>query len=255
VPGDDTTLINFNTIPGNGNYPTYAWQPDEVVADRYRLRIPDQVERTQAWQVMVVLYGLSDGQRLPVTVEGQASGEALGLGLVRVGSSEPAAVPEEARIEPALLFGDPLAENGTIRLEGVRLLSATTEKEDVDHVQVQVWWRATAHTSADYTTLVHFYDAGGTMLAAGDAPPLRGAFPTSLWEPGDLIADEYVLPLEEQGEQVGLGWYDPITGARLLLTEEPSETVALFPLSGESDQKGVPPQSVPVGSASGGVSQ
>jgi hypothetical protein len=62
---------------------------------------------------------------------------------------------------------------------------------------------------------VHLYDAEGALLAAGDAPPLRGGFPTSLWKPGDLVADEFVVLFDGGGEFVGLGWYDPITGARL----------------------------------------
>jgi len=215
VPGDDVALINFNTIPGNGNYPLYAWQPDEVIVDHYRLLVPERVERTQSWRVMTVFYRFSDGQRLPVTVAGQPLGGMLGLGLVRVGASELPTVPPEARQEPAPLFGE------AIRLEGMRL------QLERDQVRVQTWWRAVAHPHSDYTTLVHLYDTQGTVLIAADAPPLQGAFPTSLWEPGDLIADEYSLPLEGQGKRVGLGWYDPATGVRLPIFGDPSETVAV----------------------------
>jgi len=85
---------------------------------------------------------------------------------------------------------------------------------------VTTWWRALAPLEKDYTTLVHLYDAEGALLAAGDAPPLRGGFPTSLWKPGDLVADEFVVSSrmstsDAEGESIGLGWYDPITGARL----------------------------------------
>jgi len=99
-------------------------------------------------------------------------------------------------------------------LDGVRVLTES------DTLRVQVWWRATARLEKDYTVLVHLYDAEGALLAAGDAPPLRGGFPTSLWKPGDLVADEFVVSSRMStsdggGEFVGLGWYDPITGARL----------------------------------------
>ena len=94
-------------------------------------------------------------------------------------------------------------------------------------MRVQVWWRAMTRLPADYTTLVHLYDAGEEALATADAPPLRGAFPTSLWEPGDLIADEFVLPLEESGKRVGLGWYDPSTGVRLPISGAASQTVTI----------------------------
>ena len=203
VADSDVTLVNFNTLPGGGNYPTYAWQPDEVIVDRYRLQIPERVERAQAWRVVAILYRLSDGKRLPVTVAGQPAGKMLGLGLVRVGASEQPEVPLEARLEPGPLFGE------AIRLAGVRLV-----RED-KWQRVQVWWQATDPPPGDYTALVHLYDAAGTLRAAGDTPPLQGAFPTSLWEPGDLVMDEYTLPADEQGVRVGLGWYDPSTGVRL----------------------------------------
>ena len=223
IPGDNITLVNFNTIPGGGNYPTYAWQPDEVVIDRYRLRVPDQVERTQAWRVVAIFYRLSDGHRLPVTVAGQPGGEMLELGLVRVGAStegregeegrEGRGVPPDALLETNPVFGE------AIRLERLRL------RVEGDQVHVTTWWRALAPLEKDYTTLVHLYDAEGALLAASDAPPLRGGFPTSLWKPGDLVADEFVVSSrmstsrmstsDAKGESIGLGWYDPITGARL----------------------------------------
>ena len=213
VPGDNITLVNFNTVSGGGNYPTYAWRPDEVVIDRYRLRVPDQVERTQAWRVVAIFYRLSDGKRLPVTVAGQPVGEMLELGLVRVGASHPVEVPEEARLEDGPSFGD------AMRLEGVQLIS------EGSRIRIHTWWRALAPLEKDYTVLVHLYDAEGALLAASDAPPLRGGFPTSLWKPGDLIADEFVVSSrmstsrmstsDAKGESIGLGWYDPITGARL----------------------------------------
>ena len=203
VPGDDVTLVNFNTLPGGGNYPTYAWQPDEVIVDRYRLRVPEWVERAQAWRVVAILYRLPDGERLPVTVAGQPAGKMLGLGMVRVAASETTEVPLEARLEPGPLFGE------AIRLEGLRVCPEGKQ------LRVEAWWRAVDSPLDDYTALVHLYDAEGTLLATGDVPPLEGAFPTSLWEPGDMIVDEYDLPSDEQGVHVGLGWYDPDTGIRL----------------------------------------
>jgi hypothetical protein len=210
VHGDDVTLVNLNTLPGGGTHPTYAWERDEVIVDQYRLQIPAQVERAQAWRVMAIVYRLTDGKRLPVTVAGQPAGKMLGLGLVRVGAGASTGlsvraleVPPEARLESGPLFGE------TIWLEGVRLVP------DGDHLRVQTWWRAGDHVLEDYVTLVHLYDAEGALLAAGDARPLQGAFPTALWEPGDLVADEYILPDDGRGMRVGLGWYDPVSGVRL----------------------------------------
>ena len=72
VPGDTSTLVNLNAIPGAGLYPTYAWRLDETVVDRYRMRIPQQVLRPQTWRLAAIIYRLTDGRRVPVTVSGPA---------------------------------------------------------------------------------------------------------------------------------------------------------------------------------------
>ena len=203
VPGDDTVLVNLNTIPGRGNYPTFAWRPDEVIVDRYRLPLPSAITRTQAWRVVAILYPVGGGERLPVSVAGQPAGSMLGLGLVRVAAAAPRDVPAEARLDPAPLMGE------AIRLEGLAV------ERDGERMQVQAWWRAVSALASDYTALVHLYDADGNLLAAVDRPPLDGRFPTSLWQPGDIVEEPYVLPGEETGCWVGLGWYDPQSGTRL----------------------------------------
>jgi hypothetical protein len=202
VSGDDTVLVNFNTAPGGGNYPTYAWRTDEVIEDRYRLQIPPQVTRTRAWRVGVIFYRIADGERLPVVVAGQPAGGMLGLDLIRVGASDPLPdVPAGARLDPAPVFGD------AIRLEGLALEPAG------DQWRVDLWWRAVAPLDVDYTTLIHLYDAQGALVAVADTPPMEGRFPTPLWVSGDLITGTHRLPRE--GHVLGIGWYDPVSGARL----------------------------------------
>jgi hypothetical protein len=60
---------------------------------------------------------------------------------------------------------------------------------------------------------VHVVDASGRLVAQGDGPPLGGAYPTSLWEPGELVEDEYVLGAASGRVLIGL--YRPDTGERL----------------------------------------
>lgn len=207
VPGDDTTLVNLNTIPGGGNYPTYAWQPDEVIVDRYRLEIPERVMRGQAWRIVAILYRLSDGKRLPVAVAGQPAGEMLELGLVRVGASEPLVVPLEAQLDPAPVFD-----------EAIVLKGAQAWSED-EELRVALWWEALATPKADYTVFVHLVDGEDQLVGTGDGLPMEGAFPTSMWHYGDHLSDEHVVPLPPDlspgVHTVKVGWYDPNSGVRL----------------------------------------
>ncbi|NLF01193.1 MAG: phospholipid carrier-dependent glycosyltransferase, partial [Anaerolineales bacterium] len=168
VSGETTTLVNFNTVPGNGNLPTSTWAPGEVIEDRYRLRIPWRVERAQAWRVGAIMFRQPDGQQRPVSIDGQPAGNVLGLGLVRVGAPQEPQVPAEARLESPTTFG------GALELYGVHMVAG----DGILHVRA--WWRAKGTLDADYTALVHLYGAGGDLLAAADTPPLNGGFPTSL---------------------------------------------------------------------------
>ena len=207
VPGDDAALVNLNTMPGRGNYPTYAWQPDEVIVDDYQLQLPDQVARAQAWRIAAIFYRLSDGERLSVTVGDQPAGRALGLGLVRVGASEALEVPLEARMKPAAVFGEVIA------LQGARLSPA----EGALHVDL--WWEARAALETDRTVFVHLVDGRGQLVANGDGPPLQGGFPTRMWRPGDRVLDAHVIPLPPDlppgSYNVAVGLYDPVSGVRL----------------------------------------
>ena len=101
-------------------------------------------------------------------------------------------------------------------LDGVRV----TEEEGT--LRVTLWWRSVALAANDAVVFVHLYDAEGQPIATADAPPLDGGFPTSLWQPGDRIRDERAVPLPPTGDapsQLGVGWYDPDTGVRLVATD------------------------------------
>ena len=215
VPGSMTPA---SRAARHGGLPTATWSPEEVIEDTYRLRIPRQVARAQAWRVGAIFYHPTGGARLPVTVDGQPAGQVLGLGLVRVGASGDVYVPPEVRLEAPTAFGD------AIELHGVHLA-----REDGQLV-VRTWWQATATADADYTALVHLYDDTGALLATADAPPLRGGFPTSLWEEGDLVEESYVFASDERAWLVGLGWYDPATGIRLPVDGPWASNLVMLPV-------------------------
>jgi hypothetical protein len=59
----------------------------------------------------------------------------------------------------------------------------------------------------DYTVFVHLRDRDGRVLTTSDGQPLAGVYPTSLWSPGELIADPRTVALPE-----GPGTYDLVVG-------------------------------------------
>ncbi len=247
VPGDIATLINFNTWTGGGNYPTGAWHPGDVISDRYRLRLPEEVHRAQAWYLQIALFDIQSGVRIPLTVGGEPVGDAATLHLVRVGATDPEqqAPPEADRLTSPVYFGEAVA------LDGVRVWSeadsdrrrsaasadiepdrprsaASADIEPASAMHVICWWRSIAPLPEDYVVFVHLYDAEGRLVATADAPPLAGGFPVRMWRPGDRVVDERTVSLPGEADlshasealslQLGVGWYDPATGARLAVT-------------------------------------
>jgi hypothetical protein len=206
IPGDTSRLAGLDTWPGDGNYPTLAWRPGEVIVDTYQLMIPDDVPRAQAWMVQLNAYRMGEDW-LPFAQDGHEVGDRVILEWVRVGASAPPDVPPETRLELPIVFGEAIA------LQGARVTPQDRE------LRVMLWWEVLAPLEGDYTVFVHFADEDGRLLGTGDRPPLEGGFPTRLWRPGDSVADEHIVPLPADLPPgvytVRVGWYDPVTGVRL----------------------------------------
>jgi hypothetical protein len=225
VPGDIATLINFNTWTGGGNYPTGAWHPGDVISDRYRLRLPEEVRRAQAWYLQIALFDIHSGARIPLTVGSEPVGDAATLHPVRVGATDPerqAPLETECLASP-VYFGEAVALDGLRVWEEEAASAGVDPAARTDAVHVILWWRSIAPLPEDYVVFVHLYDAEGRLVATADAPPLVGGFPVRMWRPGDRVVDERAVSLPEDASetdslQLGVGWYDPVTGARLAVT-------------------------------------
>ncbi len=215
VPGDDSLRFNYNTWPGRGNYPTSAWPPGRVIADRYRFKLPASDTPTQAWQLLVALYDAASGDRLRVRLDDQEVGEGLVLTTLRVPGPQPDC-PNEIELDEPVLFelGD-----AAISLTGAHIGRSPDSKKPGLHVSL--CWKSLASVPEDYTVFVHLYDETGELLATGDGPPLNGAFPTRLWKPGDEIADTHFVPVTEEDlltareYRIGVGLYELNSGQRL----------------------------------------
>jgi hypothetical protein len=114
-----------------------------------------------------------------------------------------------------------------IELIGYDLDRATYHPGNI--VYLQIWWRATAKVSSDWTVFTHLLGppkTDGSILWAGkDARPGQGSIPTTAWLPGDVILDEYQIQLPDDvppGEYpIEVGLYDPVRGGARAITTEP----------------------------------
>lgn len=209
VPGDNTLWWTYDSWPGRGNYPTTAWLPGPAIVDRYRFRLPEADFPTQAWDLQLVVYDDRTMVRLPVSADGAPAENRWILARLRWPGREPSC-PEEARLTSDIRFG------GAIALTHARV---TPEGEDI---RVTLCWESLSPLSQDEHVFVHLYDAGGNLLQTGDGPPMGGAFPTSLWQPGDRVLDVHILRgvTLQPGNRIAIGWYHLESGERLVATQD-----------------------------------
>jgi hypothetical protein len=62
---------------------------------------------------------------------------------------------------------------------------------------VQLDWSVTRPVATNYAISLRLVDAGGQHRVSLDTQPGYGFLPTSLWQPGELVADRYVLSLPD----------------------------------------------------------
>ena len=125
------------------------------------------------------------------------------------------------------MFGD------IIVLRGAAIEPQEGHEDAAGDLTVTLWWEAMAVPDEDYTVFVHLIGEEGQLVATGDRPPLRGGFPTSMWQPSDWVVDGHTITLPPDAPSgvvtVRVGWYNPVTGARLVVRkggeESPDDSV------------------------------
>ena len=80
------------------------------------------------------------------------------------------------------------------------------------------WQKVATSPLADYTVFTQLVGPDGKVWGQQDNPPRGGWYPTSLWSPGELVADDFAVrldPAAPPGEyRLIAGMYDPATGER-----------------------------------------
>jgi hypothetical protein len=97
-----------------------------------------------------------------------------------------------------------------------------------EEVRVTLYWEGLRRPDKDYKVFVHLRDlADQQMISQHDSDPVYGYTPTTRWEPGELLADEHLLPLPADTPpgtyQLWVGMYDPATGERLTRADAPGQ--------------------------------
>jgi len=158
--------------------------------------------------------------RVPIVF---AAGERwVVLDTIRI-RARPAPPPQQAAIPASarpmnVRFGD------AITLVAVELPDRTGWRPG-EGIPLTLYWRAEGVIAERYKVFVHLsgeaYDPADDSHIWGqqDQEPRNGASPTTAWRPGEVIADDYLVPLQPDAPpgvyRIQVGLYLPLGGQRL----------------------------------------
>jgi 4-amino-4-deoxy-L-arabinose transferase-like glycosyltransferase len=199
IPQDDVTLtltgpethMLYSGTPASG-YAFAQWRPDDIVEDRYTLRLPREIETGQYTLV------LSVGETRMATL-----GTVAVQAMARTFATPEMQYPFEAD------FG------GSIRLLGYDVGTLQAGQP----LTVTLYWQSLSELDEDYLVFVHVLDKAGTIVTQVDEGPQQGGYSTSLWVAGEVIADRHTLALPGDlpagNYRLRIGFYRQENGAYL----------------------------------------
>ena len=106
--------------------------------------------------------------------------------------------------------------DGKVWLEGYAL-STTSPLRPGDAFYLTLYWRPQTVLEENYKVFNQMRDSNGAILAQRDGFPACESYLTEQWEPGELIADTYRIPVRDDA---GAGTYPLYTGLYSELTGE-----------------------------------
>jgi hypothetical protein len=122
----------------------------------------------------------------------------------------------------ARIFSPPPAkQTSTLQWQnGLQLLSYDSQPHD-DSLDLNLVWQTDQRVDESYKLFVHLIDpATHDLIAQTDLVPRNWTYPTDWWEAGEVVTDTVTLTNVPAGEyELWLGWYEPESGSRLLLTD------------------------------------
>ncbi len=205
---DNRVAGGADVIPARGAFPTVYWQPGDILRDDVQIPVAANALPGK-YSIEVGLYPVGQpGARLATV--GSDDDRAL-LDAVKVAAREPVAAAPQVRVGASFA--------GKAELIGYDVTNLAKAGEPSQGLRLTLYWQSLAPFDRDYTVFVHLLDQNGKTIAQQDQQPQAGNYPTSIWDTGDLIRDDYTLPLPPNSllaqYHIEMGMYRPDTGERL----------------------------------------
>jgi hypothetical protein len=200
-----------------GNYVGDRWQTGLV-------RVPWKIDSLKnidpgMYRIELTIDSSAAG-RIPMLIDHKTVDDQLVIGPIKLATVAPSA--DELR----------KARTVNAKFGSAFLLSAVSLSDQLragDSLTVSLYWQSVAKTDKDYTVFVHLLDASGKVVAQIDSQPRGGAYPTSIWDAGEIIRDDYGLSLPKglsDGEyKIEIGAYEYPSMTRLQIVDTNSKNI------------------------------
>lgn len=202
-------IAQDDSWPDQAGYPTSVWFPGDTLVDHHQIETPPAIP-PGVYTLSVGMYPRPMLQPLPVTGR-FAHGQEVLLGTVKISDSR------QIFGEPVPVQSQRIVLGGEIELDGAKVIARDPQPGGLIHTDLE--WRALVRPTANDTVFVHLLDSAGQLVAQHDGPPLDGAYPTTDWDPGDVVFERIPLALPPHLPAgrftVEVGLYHRETGVRL----------------------------------------
>jgi hypothetical protein len=197
---DGTGWTLHRERPAGGSYPTTLWEQAEVVREQLNARIPAGVP--------------SGRYALMVGLAKAGSGEEVGLAPLAELAVE--GRPRTFEVPPIQY---PLEVNLSDQVELLGYDFNATELKAGDTLSLTLYWKALSEMETSYTVFIHLLDAEDKIWGQLDSLPGNGSLPTTGWLPGEVIVDQFEVPVQSDAPPgqylIEIGMYQAETGQRL----------------------------------------
>ncbi len=200
----------YRDRPVNGSYPTTQWSHGEVVRQQLEVRIPAELP-SGSYHLTVALVDANSGQETgratlaQLTIEGR---------------------PRVFEVPP---IQHPLIANLSNRVEFLGYDLRSEEIRSGDTLSLTLYWKALAEMDTSYTVFVHVLDSENNVWGQRDSLPGGGTLPTTGWLPGEVIVDQYEVPIQPDAPPgryvIEVGIYRAETGERLPIIDQKRQVV------------------------------
>ncbi len=197
--------------PFGGKYPLQRWPPGKYALEHWQLALPPDLAPGR-YDLRMALFRRVDGALIDaMSVYSTSMADwtfYAPLTTIKIPVAPPSADELRAAKSLQARVGDAFA---------LTHYALTTDRA-TNRVRVTLYWQSIAPSAEEYTVFVHLLDASGAIVAQRDAPPRDGAYPTSIWTPGEIVKDEYELQIPANARaplSLAIGMYSPVTQQRL----------------------------------------